>query len=82
MHVLYIKAHICNNHAQDYLSKARLCIIYTPRHVYVIDTQTMINYIQYQYVVTVEPSGVQALKNPNPLKHVEALAELVVAVLF
>jgi len=30
----------------------------------------------------VEPSGVQALKNPNPLKDVEALAELAVAVLF
>jgi len=29
----------------------------------------------------VEPSGVQALKNPNPLKDVEALAVLVVAVL-
>jgi len=31
---------------------------------------------------SVEPSGVQALKNPNPLKDVEALAELVVVVLF
>jgi len=30
----------------------------------------------------VEPSGVQALKNPNALKDVEALAELVVVVLF
>jgi len=30
----------------------------------------------------VEPSGVQALKNPNPLKDVEALVVLVVAVLF
>jgi len=30
----------------------------------------------------VEPSGVQALKNPSPLKDVEALAELAVAVLF
>jgi len=29
----------------------------------------------------VEPSGVQALKNPNPLKDVEALAMLVVVVL-
>ena len=29
----------------------------------------------------VEPSGVQALKNPNPLKDVEALVVLVVAVL-
>jgi len=29
----------------------------------------------------VEPSGVQALKNPNPLKDVEALAVLVVDVL-
>jgi len=29
----------------------------------------------------VEPSGVQALKNPNPLKDVQALAVLVVAVL-
>ena len=29
----------------------------------------------------VEPSGVQALKNPNPLKDVEALAVLAVAVL-
>jgi len=28
-----------------------------------------------------EPSGVQALKNPNPLKDVEAFAVLVVAVL-
>jgi len=27
----------------------------------------------------VEPSGVQALKNPNPLKDVEGLAVLVVA---
>jgi len=32
-------------------------------------------------VHTVEPSGVQALKNPNPLKDVEALAVLVVVVL-
>ena len=30
----------------------------------------------------VEPSGVQALKNPNPLKDVEALVMLAVAVLF
>ena len=30
----------------------------------------------------VEPSGVQALKNSNPLKDVEALVVLVVAVLF
>jgi len=30
----------------------------------------------------VRPSGVQALKNPNPLKDVEAFAELAVAVLF
>jgi len=29
----------------------------------------------------VEPSDVQTLKNPNPLKDVEALAVLVVAVL-
>ena len=29
----------------------------------------------------VEPSGVQALKNPNPLKDVEALVVLVVAML-
>ena len=29
----------------------------------------------------VEPSGVQALKNPNPLKDVEALVVLAVAVL-
>jgi len=29
----------------------------------------------------VEPSGVQALKNPNPLKDVEAFSVLVVAVL-
>jgi len=32
-------------------------------------------------VLCVEPSGVQALKNPNPLKDVEALVVLVVAVL-
>jgi len=31
--------------------------------------------------VIIEPSGVQALKNPNPLKDVEALAVLHVAVL-
>jgi len=30
----------------------------------------------------VEPSGVQALKNPNPLKDVEALAVLAIVVLF
>jgi len=30
---------------------------------------------------SVEPSGVQALKNPNPLKDVEALTVLAVAVL-
>jgi len=29
--------------------------------------------------VSVEPSGVQALKNPNPLKDVEGLVVLVVA---
>ena len=33
------------------------------------------------WVRIVEPSGVQALKNPNPLKDVEALVVLVVAVL-
>jgi len=32
-------------------------------------------------VIFVEPSGVQALKNPNPLKDVEASAMLGVAVL-
>ena len=32
-----------------------------------------------QAVDTVEPSGVQALKNPNPLKDVEGLAVLAVA---
>jgi len=32
-------------------------------------------------VKCVEPSGVQALKNPNPLKDVEALTLLVVVVL-
>jgi len=31
--------------------------------------------------LSVEPSGVQALKNPNPLKDVEALALLGVVVL-
>jgi len=31
--------------------------------------------------LSVEPSGVQALKNPNPMKDVEALAVLGVAVL-
>jgi len=30
-------------------------------------------------VLLVEPSGVQALKNPNPLKDVEGLAVLAVA---
>jgi len=29
-------------------------------------------------VIIVEPSGVQALKNPNPLKDVEGLTVLVV----
>jgi len=29
--------------------------------------------------IYIEPSGVQALKNPNPLKDVEGLAELAVA---
>jgi len=33
------------------------------------------------YAHYVEPSGVQTLKNPNPLKDVEALAVLGVAVL-
>jgi len=56
LHYLYIKAHICNNHSQDYLSKARLCIIYTPKHIYVIDTQIRIIYIQYSYVVTLSLS--------------------------
>jgi len=37
---------------------------------------------RYISIEDVEPSGVQALKNPNPLKDVEALAVLVVAVLF
>jgi len=32
-------------------------------------------------VQTVEPSGVQALKNPNPLKDVEAFAVLDIVVL-
>jgi len=35
----------------------------------------------YALDVAVEPSGVQVLKNPNPLKDVEALAVLDVAVL-
>jgi len=30
-------------------------------------------------IVSVEPSGVQALKNPNPLKDVEGLAVFAVA---
>jgi len=34
-----------------------------------------------QILLFVEPSGVQALKNPNPLKDVEASTVLVVAVL-
>jgi len=33
-------------------------------------------------LLNVEPSGIQTLKNPNPLKDVVALAVLVVAVLF
>jgi len=33
------------------------------------------------HVICVEPSGVQALKNPNPLKDVEASAVLDVVVL-
>jgi len=33
------------------------------------------------YTPYVEPSGVQALKNPNPLKDVEAFAMLGVAVM-
>jgi len=33
------------------------------------------------WAVSVEPSGVQALKNPNPLKDVEALVVLAIAVL-
>ena len=33
----------------------------------------------YMYVVFFEPSGVQTLKNPNPLKDVEGLAVLAVA---
>jgi len=37
--------------------------------------------IAYSEVDTVEPSGVQALKNPNPLKDVESFAVVVVAVL-
>ena len=41
--------------------------------------------ITVKYIVvsttSVEPSGVQALKNPNPLKDVEGLAVLAVAVL-
>jgi len=38
--------------------------------------------LSIQDVTSIEPSGVQALKNPNPLKDVEALVVLVVAVLF
>jgi len=33
------------------------------------------------YVMDVEPSGVQALKNPNPLKNVEVFVVLAVVVL-
>jgi len=36
----------------------------------------------FKHAIFVEPSGVQALKNPNPLKDVEALGVLVVAMLF
>jgi len=36
---------------------------------------------EVNWVEVVEPSGVQALKNPNPLKDVEALVVLVVAML-
>jgi len=35
----------------------------------------------FSNIQSVEPSGVQALKNPNPLKDVEALAVLAVDVL-
>jgi len=35
-----------------------------------------------EIVINVEPSDVQALKNPNPLKDVEGLVVLVVAELF
>jgi len=37
--------------------------------------------IKFRRVVNVEPSDVHALKNSNPLKDVEALAVLAVAVL-
>jgi len=41
-----------------------------------------INQLKWGKASSVEPSGVQALKNPNPLKDVEALVVLAVAVLF
>jgi len=37
--------------------------------------------LHFSWVLSVEPSGVQVLKNPNPLKDVEASAMLDVAVL-
>jgi len=42
---------------------------------------TSLNTKQVVFNTYVEPSGVQALKNPNPLKNVEALAVLGVVVL-
>ena len=44
--------------------------------------QTKVSFLVTFYLamlIGVEPSGVQALKNPNPLKDVEGLAVLAVA---
>jgi len=53
------------------------CVIHIRHRVRCI----LVNYYNFLYINTVEPSGVQALKNPNPLKDVEALVVLAVAVL-
>jgi len=55
------------------VAKAFQTFVAWPRH--------LIRFMPQPHVIIVESSGVQVLKNPNPLKNVEALAVLDVVVL-
>ena len=55
-------------------------LIYSPEILNFLSHTFLIAYL-YLTMIFVEPSGIQALKNPNPLKDVEAFVVLGVAVL-
>jgi len=71
---------ICANQISEVLCFVKNCILQELLQIQSGTTQTSGIYL-HQMGEIVEPSGVQALKNPNPLKNVEALAVLAVVVL-